>query len=138
MLPADSNLGPHDLRVRSLIYWATTTPRRLLTTHNIVVELKLHFFFFFFCCFFVFLQEGIQNAKLVQRKQPCGYDRNHSRYWIFSYPVPGLFVEKGWASKDLDYTVRREDETDDDDDDDMIEEVTEEEGEKKTIWKEKT
>ena len=85
-------------------------------------------------------QEGIDNAKLVMRKHPIGSDRNHHRYWRFSSVVPGLFVEKGWACKDLDYTVRLDDDEDDDEEEEEGMEVDDEneEGEKKTIWKEKT
>ncbi|XP_030849872.1 tyrosine-protein kinase BAZ1B-like [Strongylocentrotus purpuratus] len=84
-------------------------------------------------------KEGIANAKLVLRKHPIGYDRNHSRYWLFSPVVPGLFVEKGWASKDIHYSARLDGETDNEEEDGMdVEQVSGEEGEETTIWKEKT
>lgn len=47
-------------------------------------------------------EEGIQLAKLVLRQLPIGTDRNHNRYWVFSTVTPGLFVEKGWASQDME------------------------------------
>ena len=51
----------------------------------------------------LFCQDGIQLAKLALRQAPVGTDRNHSRYWIFSTVIPGLFIEKGWADKDVGY-----------------------------------
>ncbi|MFT7809524.1 tyrosine-protein kinase BAZ1B [Arapaima gigas] len=49
-------------------------------------------------------QEGIRKAKLVLRRLPLGTDRNHSRYWLFSDAVPGLYVEKGWVHESIDYS----------------------------------
>ncbi|XP_072016155.1 tyrosine-protein kinase BAZ1B-like [Amphiura filiformis] len=59
-------------------------------------------------------EDGIQLAKLALRQTPVGTDRNHSRYWIFSTVIPGLFIEKGWADKDVGFsTVTDENEEDD-------------------------
>ncbi|KAI1903528.1 hypothetical protein AGOR_G00028120 [Albula goreensis] len=49
-------------------------------------------------------QEGIKKAKLVLRRVPLGTDRNHSRYWLFSDVVPGLYIEKGWVHDSIDYS----------------------------------
>ncbi|XP_060562617.1 LOW QUALITY PROTEIN: tyrosine-protein kinase BAZ1B-like [Ruditapes philippinarum] len=59
--------------------------------------------------------EGIALAKLTLRQTPVGTDRNHSRYWIFCQTTPGVYVEKGWAGDEMEYTVRK----DNDDDVDM-------------------
>uniref|UniRef100_A0A8C4NBM9 Bromodomain adjacent to zinc finger domain protein 1A n=2 Tax=Eptatretus burgeri TaxID=7764 RepID=A0A8C4NBM9_EPTBU len=48
-------------------------------------------------------QEGVTRARLVCRRIPLGTDRYHSRYWLFSESIPGLFVETGWAAF-TDYT----------------------------------
>uniref|UniRef100_UPI00358F570F tyrosine-protein kinase BAZ1B-like n=1 Tax=Myxine glutinosa TaxID=7769 RepID=UPI00358F570F len=48
-------------------------------------------------------QEGVTRARLVCRRIPLGTDRHHSRYWLFSESIPGLFVETGWAAF-TDYT----------------------------------
>ncbi|KAK3101036.1 hypothetical protein FSP39_000430 [Pinctada imbricata] len=50
-------------------------------------------------------EEGIALAKSVLRQVPIGTDRNHNRYWIFSSTTPGLYMEKGWASPDIDYSA---------------------------------
>ncbi|XP_033102198.1 tyrosine-protein kinase BAZ1B-like [Anneissia japonica] len=63
-------------------------------------------------------EEGIQLAKSILRSQPLGVDRNHSRYWLFSSVVPGLFVEKGWASKDIGKSFKEDDNESDTDSDD--------------------
>ncbi|XP_062408116.1 tyrosine-protein kinase BAZ1B [Sardina pilchardus] len=47
--------------------------------------------------------DGIAKAKLVLRRVPLGTDRNHSRYWLFSDVVPGLYVEKGWVHESIEY-----------------------------------
>uniref|UniRef100_A0A3P8YRP8 Bromodomain adjacent to zinc finger domain 1B n=1 Tax=Esox lucius TaxID=8010 RepID=A0A3P8YRP8_ESOLU len=47
--------------------------------------------------------DGINKAKLVLRRVPLGTDRNHSRYWLFSDVVPGLYIEKGWVHESIDY-----------------------------------
>ncbi|CAH1786083.1 unnamed protein product [Owenia fusiformis] len=64
--------------------------------------------------------EGIACAKLVLRQTPIGTDRNHSRYWIFQNTTPGLFVEKGWATKDFQYSVETPKTTDVEDSDDEV------------------
>ncbi|XP_021346334.1 tyrosine-protein kinase BAZ1B-like isoform X2 [Mizuhopecten yessoensis] len=51
---------------------------------------------------------GIALAKSVLRHTPIGTDRNHSRYWVFSGVTPGLYIEKGWVNKDIDYCTREE------------------------------
>lgn len=49
-------------------------------------------------------QDGILKAKLVLRRIPLGTDRNHSRYWLFSDVVPGLYIEKGWVHESIYYS----------------------------------
>lgn len=58
--------------------------------------------------------EGIYLAKVTQRQAPIGTDRHHSRYWVFSDVTPGLFVEKGWVSDVIDYSVKSPDDVDSD------------------------
>ncbi|XP_013403030.1 tyrosine-protein kinase BAZ1B [Lingula anatina] len=55
--------------------------------------------------------DGIARAKLVLRQAPIGTDRFHNRYWVFSHTTPGLYIEKGWAPKEIDYQVELETET---------------------------
>ncbi|ELT91900.1 hypothetical protein CAPTEDRAFT_216422 [Capitella teleta] len=51
--------------------------------------------------------EGTALAKLVLRHAPIGTDRHHSRYWVFDQSVtPGLYVEKGWAPKEMTYCTK--------------------------------
>ncbi|XP_074660006.1 tyrosine-protein kinase BAZ1B-like [Tubulanus polymorphus] len=55
-------------------------------------------------------EEGILKSKLTLRQVPIGHDRHHNRYWVFSKSsLPGLFVEKGWAAKEIDYRVEMSD-----------------------------
>ncbi|KAL0972960.1 hypothetical protein UPYG_G00197040 [Umbra pygmaea] len=49
-------------------------------------------------------QDGLEKTKLVLRRVPLGTDRNHSRYWLFSDVVPGLYIEKGWVHDSIDYS----------------------------------
>lgn len=53
-------------------------------------------------------QDGITKAKLVFRRVPLGTDRNHSRYWLFSDVVPGLYIEKGWVNESIAYSYKPE------------------------------
>ncbi|XP_071955362.1 tyrosine-protein kinase BAZ1B-like [Antedon mediterranea] len=64
-------------------------------------------------------EDGIQLAKSILRNQPLGVDRNHSRYWLFSSVVPGLFVEKGWACKEIGNSFKDDDSDSDSDDSDL-------------------
>jgi bromodomain adjacent to zinc finger domain protein 1B len=50
-------------------------------------------------------KEGITIAKRAMRHTPLGLDRNHDRYWFFFSAAPGIYIEKGWACDDINYTV---------------------------------
>ncbi|XP_041920325.1 tyrosine-protein kinase BAZ1B isoform X2 [Alosa sapidissima] len=76
--------------------------------------------------------DGIAKAKLVLRRVPLGTDRNHSRYWLFSEVVPGLYVEKGWVhdSIEYNYTLPPEDQPAPEEEEEDEEQDTEANGEK--------
>ncbi|XP_023663028.1 tyrosine-protein kinase BAZ1B-like isoform X2 [Paramormyrops kingsleyae] len=73
-------------------------------------------------------QEGISKAKLVLRRMPLGTDRNHSRYWLFSDAVPGLYIEKGWVHNSINYSFTlppKEEEEEEEEEEDDEADVTE-------------
>ncbi|VDI06875.1 bromodomain adjacent to zinc finger domain protein 1B [Mytilus galloprovincialis] len=51
--------------------------------------------------------EGIGAAKHVLRVAPVGTDRNHNRYWVFSKATPGIYIEKGWVTDDIEYCSQK-------------------------------
>ncbi|XP_078333883.1 tyrosine-protein kinase BAZ1B-like isoform X2 [Crassostrea virginica] len=61
--------------------------------------------------------EGIALAKAVLRQTPIGCDRNHNRYWVFSQTTSGLYIEKGWVTDYMEYTVPKSQISDESDDD---------------------
>uniref|UniRef100_T1J5N9 Tyrosine-protein kinase BAZ1B n=1 Tax=Strigamia maritima TaxID=126957 RepID=T1J5N9_STRMM len=44
-------------------------------------------------------------SRTTLRQTPLGYDRNHTRYWLFTNGTVGLYLEKGWVSEHDDYTT---------------------------------
>ncbi|CAC5416852.1 unnamed protein product [Mytilus coruscus] len=51
--------------------------------------------------------EGIGAAKHVLRVTPVGTDRNHNRYWVFSKATPGIYIEKGWVTDNIEYCSQK-------------------------------
>ncbi|XP_064634719.1 tyrosine-protein kinase BAZ1B-like [Lineus longissimus] len=59
-------------------------------------------------------EEGLVMSKLCLRQHSIGSDRHHSRYWIFEEGTPGVYIEKGWANKDINYSLRNSEDSDSD------------------------
>src|SRR5207249_3200024 len=51
------------------------------------------------------IEEASRALKRILRMRPIGTDRNHARYWVFEAGGPMLYVEKGWVTGNVGYSV---------------------------------